>query len=80
MPKLKVLSGIELLRIFSIFGFNIKSQKGSHVKIFRKINSIEQILTIPNHNELDKGTIKAIIRQASKYIPESELKKYFYSE
>jgi len=38
----------------------------------------KQILTIPLHDELDKGTLKAIIRQASRYIPEEELKSRFY--
>ena len=38
----------------------------------------KQTLTVPLHDELDKGTLKAIIRQASRYIPEEELKPYFY--
>jgi len=33
-----------------------------------------QTLTIPLHEELDKGTLKAIFRQALRYIPEEELK------
>ena len=79
MPKLKILSGTEVLKIFFLFGFNLKSQNGSHIKLFRKTTFREEILTIPNHKELDKGTLKAIIRQASLYISESELNKHFYS-
>jgi len=41
---------------------------------------MKQTLTIPNHPELDKGTLKAIYRQALRYIPENELKIHFYSE
>jgi len=40
----------------------------------------KQTLTIPLHHELDKGTLNAIIRQATRYIPENELKRHFYSD
>jgi hypothetical protein len=38
------------------------------------------LLTIPNHAELDTGTCKAIMRQASRYISSDELYPYFYTE
>lgn len=78
MPKLKVLSGKELIAIFAVFGFEIKSQKGSHIKLVRKYDNCKQSLTMPNHKELDKGTLKAIIRQATRFINETELFDYFY--
>jgi hypothetical protein len=31
------------------------------------------------HDELDIGTLRAIMRQASRFIPEDKLKKEFYS-
>jgi hypothetical protein len=40
----------------------------------------KQTLTIPAHAELDVGTLKAIIRQATRYIPETELRPHFYSD
>lgn len=40
----------------------------------------KQTLTIPLHDEMDTGTLKAIFRQALNYIPEDQLKKYFYDE
>ncbi|OGU58580.1 MAG: hypothetical protein A2X64_04985 [Ignavibacteria bacterium GWF2_33_9] len=80
MPKLKTLSGSDIIKILAIFGFTIKSQKGSHVKLSRTDGNIEQILTIPHHKELDKGTLKAIFRQASRFISESTLYPHFYSE
>jgi predicted RNA binding protein YcfA (HicA-like mRNA interferase family) len=79
MPKLKTLSGEDIVKIFERFGFFIDRQKGSHVKLKRVIeNNSAQTLTIPNHKELDKGTIKAIYNQSLKYIPETDLRKYFY--
>lgn len=81
MPKLKSLSGDELITVFSRFGFEIISQKGSHVKLRRVLRKgIRETLTIPRHKELDKGTLRAIFRQALKYIPEGDLKAYFYTE
>ena len=77
--KLKVLSGKEVIKIFSEFGFEVVSQRGSHVKLRRVLKEgIKQTLTIPCHDELDKGTLKAIYRQALRYLPEEELREYFY--
>jgi hypothetical protein len=35
-------------------------------------------MIIPAHKELDKGTLLAIFRQSSRYVPEDKLKDYFY--
>ncbi|MEM2088312.1 MAG: type II toxin-antitoxin system HicA family toxin [Thermoproteota archaeon] len=79
MPRLKVLSGKDVVKIFSRFGFVTVSQKGSHIKLRRILpDGTKQTLTIPLHEELDKGTLKAIYRQALRFIPEEELKPYFY--
>lgn len=79
MPKLLRLKIKDILKVFFQFSFEIISQKGSHIKISRKSKLKEdQILIIPNHKELDIGTIKAIYNQALKYITEEELYKKFY--
>jgi len=79
MPKLRSLSGEDVVRIFSQFGFEIVSQKGSHVKLRRILsNGTKETLTIPFHKELDKGTLRAIFRQTLRYLPEEQLKPYFY--
>ncbi len=79
MPKLKRLSGKDVVRICSRFGFEIASQRGSHVKLRRFLSDgTKQTLTIPMHEELDKGTISAIFRQALRFIPEEELRSQFY--
>jgi len=80
MPKLRNLNGRRVVRIFSRFGFETISQRGSHVKLRRVLSDgTKQTLTIPLHGELDKGTLRVIFRQALRYIPEEELKPYFYS-
>jgi predicted RNA binding protein YcfA (HicA-like mRNA interferase family) len=81
MPKLRVLSGREVLQIFSLFGFQPSSQRGSHVKLRRMLpGGTKQTLTIALHSELDKGTLTAVYRQALRYIPETELSRHFYRE
>lgn len=79
MPKLKILSGKELIKIFQGFGFSIKHSKGSHFRLTRMLlNGSRQDLTIPNHKEIDKGTLAAIHREALEYISAEELRPHFY--
>ena len=74
MPKLKILSGKEVVKIFLCFGFVKAAQKGSHIKLARFFsNDTKQTLTIPNHLELDKGTIKAIYNCIEKFYLKSKL-------
>jgi predicted RNA binding protein YcfA (HicA-like mRNA interferase family) len=59
----------------------LHTQRGSHIKLRRtSISGEKQTLTIVMHDELDVGTLRAIFRQASRFIPEEQLKKEFYSE
>lgn len=80
MPKIKNLSGKKVISILESFGFVIFKQKGSHVKMVRSLGGSREVLTIPNHKELDKGTLRAIFVQATRFISENELRKFFYSD
>ena len=81
MPKLKRLSGDEVIAILGQFHFTIHTQRGSHVKLSRtSLSGNRQILTVPRHRELDIGTLQAIFRQACRYAPEEQLRPLFYSE
>ncbi len=81
MPKLRRLSGADVIGILEHFGFAVYDQRGSHVKL-RRIGPLgeKQTLTIPRHRELDTGTLRAIVRQAGRYISAEELGPYFYTE
>lgn len=79
MPKLKTLSGEEIVKVLNSFGFRAISQRGSHVKLRRVADGIKQTLTIVVHKELDKGTIYAIYKQALRYVPAKDLSSHFYS-
>jgi len=81
MPRLRTLSGREVVSILSQFGFEQAGQKGSHAKLRRLGPKGEkQILIVPMHSELDRGTLRAIFNQASRFVAASELEKQFYSK
>jgi len=81
MSRLRVLSGGEVLKILGEFGFQKLAQRGSHMKL-RRISSSgrTQTLTVPNYDEIDRGTLHAIYRQASRYIPEIDLRGKFFTD
>ncbi|NLF57456.1 MAG: type II toxin-antitoxin system HicA family toxin, partial [Candidatus Hydrogenedens sp.] len=73
------MSGREVLDVFRSLGFEVVSQKGSHVKLRRTgPNGEQQTLTVPNHTELDTGTLRAIIRQATRHVTMDEIQRHFY--
>ena len=81
MPKLRVLSGREVLQILRGFGFEECGQRGSHVKVRRQLeHGPIQSLTVPLHQEIDRGTLHASYRQACRFIAESELRTKFFTE
>ena len=81
MPKLRVLSGGQVRKILGRFGFHEFIQRGSHIKLRRLLaDGRAQTLTVPNHDEIDRGTLQAIYRQASRYIPEVQLRRNFYTD
>jgi predicted RNA binding protein YcfA (HicA-like mRNA interferase family) len=62
MSKLPVVSGRELVRALQKLGFQFDRQKGSHMMIFRE--NPPTTLSVPDHRELDRGTLRALLRQA----------------
>jgi predicted RNA binding protein YcfA (HicA-like mRNA interferase family) len=79
-PKLRRLSGAEVVKALGQFGFEVHSQSGSHIKL-RRIGpqGEKETLVVPSHDELDRGTLRAILRQATRYIPEEWLHPFFYA-
>jgi predicted RNA binding protein YcfA (HicA-like mRNA interferase family) len=68
MAKLPAISGRECIRALEKVGFYSKRQEGSHV-ILRRDDPFAQ-LVVPLHKELDRGTLRAIIRQAGLNVDE----------
>ncbi len=63
MSKLPVVSGKELCKRLKKIGYSIDHQTGSHI-ILRNQSPPHRRLTVPDHQEIAKGTLRAIIRQA----------------
>lgn len=68
MSKLPVVSGAQCVKALERAGFIIYRQRGSHLTLVR-IDPPGQT-TVPNHRELDRGTLRAIIRQAGLSVEE----------
>jgi len=62
MSKLPMISGIKCVKALVKTRFYIKRKEGSHI-ILRRDEPFAQV-TVPEHKELHRGTLRAIIRQA----------------
>ena len=63
MPK--TFSGKKVIKILCReFGFYFVSQKGSHIKLRRRVGNREITAIIPLHKELALGTLKGILELA----------------
>jgi predicted RNA binding protein YcfA (HicA-like mRNA interferase family) len=59
----------------------VVATRGSHAKLRRVTeNGERQTLKLPLNKELDIGTIRAIYRQAARFIPEPALRTIFYRD
>ena len=63
MTKLPILSGRALCKALAGMGYEIDHQTGSHI-ILRNQKPPHRRLTVPNHKEIAKGTLRALLRQA----------------
>ena len=62
MPSLPVLSGAETVRNFERLGWSVARHRGSHI-IMTKSGEVAT-LSVPNHPEVAKGTLRRLIRSA----------------
>jgi predicted RNA binding protein YcfA (HicA-like mRNA interferase family) len=61
MASLPVLSGREAVKAFQKVGFVLHRQRGSHIILY---HTNGRHLSVPDHRELDRGTLRALIRGA----------------
>jgi len=69
LSKLPVVSGQELCSAFKKIGYLVDHQTGSHI-ILRNEKPPHRRLTVPNHQEVAKGTLRSILRQAGLTVEE----------
>jgi predicted RNA binding protein YcfA (HicA-like mRNA interferase family) len=68
MASLPVLSGREVVKVFRSFGWEVSRQSSSHI-IMTKVGELVT-LSIPNHKEVAKGTLRSLIRAANLTVDE----------
>ena len=80
MPRLKRLTAREIVRFLGRHGFEVVSTRGSHAKLVRvRASGRREILIVPMHRQLTAGTVHAIYRQASRFVPEEALRIGFFA-
>ena len=62
MSKLPIISGLECVKALEKIGFVVDRQRGSHIIMVRE--EPRTTISVPDHKELDRGTLRGIIRQA----------------
>jgi len=75
------ISGLDLSKKLSIFGYQITRRTGSHIRLTTETNGVHHI-TIPAHDPLKIGTLSAILSSVSAHcgITRSELVELLFSK
>jgi predicted RNA binding protein YcfA (HicA-like mRNA interferase family) len=68
MPPIPLLRPREVIKIFEKFGWEIARQRGSHI-ILTKEGHIAT-LSVPNHPEVARGTLRTLIARAGLTVEE----------
>ena len=69
MTKLAVVSGQEVIKALKRVGYEIDHQKGSHI-VLRNQSPPHRRITVPNHKEVAKGTLRSILRETGLTVEE----------
>ncbi|MCD4845297.1 MAG: type II toxin-antitoxin system HicA family toxin [Methanosarcinales archaeon] len=62
MAKLPRISGMKAVKAFNKSGWSVVRQTGSHIIMMK--NDYKVILSVPRHKELDRGTLRKLIKYA----------------
>lgn len=74
MSNVPNLSSNQLIKVLAKFGFKVVRQSGSHIRLEKISGGKKQLITIPNHKTIKKGTLlNGILKPAG--ISLEELKK-----
>ena len=68
MSELPQVSGKDAIKAFGKLGFHIVRQRGSHAIL--KKDGFPILLSVPLHDELKKGTLRSLIRDAGLTVDE----------
>ena len=68
MSRLPQVAGPDVVRALDRAGFSVRRQHGSHI-ILRRSTPFAQTV-VPNHRQIDRGTLRAILRQTDLSVEE----------
>lgn len=82
MPKLRRINGYEIIKILEGFGFEVIRIGGSHHLMRRIREGRSETINVPvdGHKALATGTLHSVYRDACRYLPEDEIRAFFYTE
>lgn len=69
MSKLPVVSGPDVVKALAKIGYQFDHQRGSHI-VLRQSSAPFRRVTVPNHKEIAKGTLRSIIRETGLTVDE----------
>ena len=69
MSRLPLLSGRDVVKALAKIDYEFDRQRGSHI-VLRRADSPHRRLTVPDHGEVARGTLRALIRQAGLTVDE----------
>lgn len=69
MSGLPIVSGNQVVKALGKLGYVLDRQRGSHM-ILRQQVAPHRRVTVPAHNEIARGTLRAILRQAGLTVEE----------
>ncbi len=67
LTKLPVVSGKDVIKALSKIGYYVRDQKGGHIHLR---HPYRKPLTIPYHDEIARGTLRVIIKDADLTVKE----------
>ena len=68
MHKVPLLSGREVVKVFRRLGWEIARQRGSHIILVKEGHIAT--LSVPDHHEVARGTLRSLIARAGLTIEE----------
>jgi len=68
MPSVPVLNARDVVRVFEKLGWSVVRQNGSHIIMVRENHMAT--LSVPNHKEVAKGTLRRLIQSADLTVAE----------
>lgn len=65
LTKLPILSAKDIMKILTKAGFHYSRQRGNHIVMIKFVNDRKIIVVVPDHREIDPGTLLSIIGQSN---------------